>query len=83
MDAEFRYLNGAFAGQGRIVRKEFATIGRHRSADLPLDATGDLDVSGRHAAEFRQGGRWMVRDRGSSNGPEVFSRDWGSCRRER
>jgi len=71
MDAEFRYLDGAFAGQVRIVRKEFATIGRHPSADLPFDAARDLEVSGRHAAVFRQGGRWMVRDLGSSNGTWV------------
>ena len=71
MDAEFRYLDGAFAGQVRIVRKEFATIGRHPAADLPFDAARDLDVSGRHAAVFRQEGRWMVRDLGSSNGTWV------------
>ena len=71
MDAEFRYLDGAFAGQVHIVRKEFATIGRHPSADLPFDASRDLDVSGRHAAVFRQGGRWMVRDLGSTNGTWV------------
>jgi pSer/pThr/pTyr-binding forkhead associated (FHA) protein len=71
MDAEFRYLDGAFAGQVRIVRKDFATVGRHPSADLPFDASRDLDVSGRHAAVFRQSGRWMVRDLGSSNGTWV------------
>jgi hypothetical protein len=71
MDAEFRYLDGAFAGQVRIVRKEFATIGRHPSADLPFDAHLDVDVSGRHAAVFRQEGRWMVRDLGSTNGTWV------------
>lgn len=71
MDAEFRYLDGAFAGQIRIVRKEFATIGRHPSADLPFDATSDIDVSGRHAAVFRQEGSWMVRDLGSTNGTWV------------
>ena len=71
MDAEFRYLDGAFAGQVRVVRKEFATIGRHPSADLPFDANRDIDVSGRHAAVFRQEGRWMVRDLGSTNGTWV------------
>ncbi len=71
MDAEFRYLDGAFRGQVRIVHKEFATIGRHPSADLPFDVARDLDVSGRHAAVFRQGAHWMVRDLGSSNGTWV------------
>jgi S1-C subfamily serine protease len=68
MDGEFRYLDGAGAGQVRIIRKEFATIGRHPDADLPFDPAGDLDVSVRHAAVFRGGGGWVVRDLGSSNG---------------
>ena len=71
MDAEFRYLSGAFAGQVRILRKEFATAGRHPSADLPFDLTRDLDVSGRHAAVFRQAGRWILRDLDSTNGTWV------------
>jgi S1-C subfamily serine protease len=69
--AEFCHLDGAFAGQVRIVRKEFATIGRHPSADVVFDAERDLDVSGRHAAVFREGDRWVVRDLGSSNGTWV------------
>lgn len=71
MDGEFRYLDGADAGQVRIVRKEFATIGRHPDADLPFDPAGDLDVSVRHAAVFRAGGGWVVRDLGSTNGTWV------------
>jgi S1-C subfamily serine protease len=71
MDAEFRYLDGAGAGEVRIVRKEFATIGRHPDADLPFDSTRDLEVSVRHAAVFRAGGGWVVRDLGSTNGTWV------------
>ena len=71
MDAEFRYLDGAGAGEVRIIRKEFATVGRHPDADLPLDPTRDLDVSVRHAAVFRAGGGWVVRDLGSTNGTWV------------
>jgi S1-C subfamily serine protease len=71
MYAEFRHLDGAFAGEVQIVRKDFATIGRHPSADIRFDADRDLDVSGRHAAVFRQNGRWMLRDLGSSNGTWV------------
>jgi len=71
MYAEFRHLDGAFAGQIRIVRKEFATIGRHPSADVPFDSQRDLDVSGRHAAVFREGAHWVVRDLGSTNGTWV------------
>jgi S1-C subfamily serine protease len=68
MYAEFRHLDGALAGTVRVVRKDFATIGRHPSADVPFDADRDLDVSGRHAAVFRQGDAWLVRDLGSTNG---------------
>ena len=71
MDAEFRFLDGAGAGEVRIVRKDFATIGRHPDADLPFDSTRDLDVSVRHAAVFRAGGGWVVRDLGSTNGTWV------------
>jgi hypothetical protein len=71
MYAEFRHLDGALAGTVRIIRKDFATIGRHPSADLPFDADRDLDVSGRHAAVFRQDDAWLVRDLGSTNGTWV------------
>jgi S1-C subfamily serine protease len=71
MYLEFRHLDGACTGQIRIVRKEFATIGRQPSADVPFDAERDLEVSGRHAAVFLQGDRWMVRDLGSTNGTWV------------
>lgn len=68
MYAEFRHLDGACAGETRIIRKDFATIGRHPTADVPFDAERDLDVSGRHAAVFRQGNAWVLRDLGSTNG---------------
>jgi S1-C subfamily serine protease len=71
MYAEFRHLDGACAGEVRIVRKDFATIGRHPSADIRFDADHDLDVSGRHAAVFRQGEVWVLRDLGSTNGTWV------------
>ena len=35
---------------------------------MRFDADRDLEVSGRHAAVFRQGSDWMLRDLGSSNG---------------
>ena len=71
MYAEFRHLDGAFAGEVRIVRKDFATFGRHPSADIRFDPDGDVDVSGRHAAVFRQNDQWVVRDLGSTNGTWV------------
>src|ERR1043166_6665600 len=63
MYLEFRHLDGACTGQIRIVRQP--------SADVPFDAERDLEVSGRHAAVFLQGDRWMVRDLGSTNGTWV------------
>ena len=71
MDPELRHLDGACAGQSHTVRKEFVTLGRHPSADVRFDAERDLDVSGRHAALFRQGDAWLLRDLGSTNGTWV------------
>lgn len=71
MFAELRHLDGACAGQTRIIRQEFVTLGRHPSATVQFDPERDLEVSGRHAALFRQGGGWVVRDLGSSNGTWV------------
>jgi S1-C subfamily serine protease len=71
MLAELRHLDGACAGLTRIVRQEFATLGRHPSATVQFDPDHDLEVSGRHAALFRQSGGWVVRDLGSSNGTWV------------
>lgn len=80
MYAEFRHLDGANAGETRVVRKEFVTIGRHPSADVSFDAQRDLEVSGRHAAVFRQDDKWMVRDLGSTNGTWVNgTRVKGDC----
>lgn len=71
MYAEFEHLDGACTGQVRIVNRDFATIGRHESAEVRFDAERDLDVSGRHAAVFRQGSDWVLRDLGSTNGTFV------------
>lgn len=68
MFAEFRHLDGPAAGNTCVIRKDFATIGRHPSAEIAFDAERDLDVSGRHAAVFRQGESWVIRDLGSTNG---------------
>jgi len=68
MYAQFRYLDGPQAGQTRIAASDFATIGRHPSSDVGFDPEGDLQVSVRHAAVFKQGGGFLVRDLGSTNG---------------
>ncbi len=71
MYAELRHLDGARAGEVRVVQKDFVTIGRHASAEIGFDPERDLDVSGRHAAVFRQGESWVLRDLGSTNGTFV------------
>ena len=71
MHAELVALDGARAGEVRVVRKDFATLGRHHAADIGFDPERDLDVSARHAALFRQGGAWVLRDLGSTNGTFV------------
>jgi hypothetical protein len=68
MYAQFRYLDGHRAGQTLVAPGDFATIGRHPSSDLGFDADQDLEVSIRHAAVFKQGGGFLVRDLGSTNG---------------
>ncbi len=68
MYAHFRYRDGPRQGETRVVPHDFATIGRHPSSDLPFDAIDELQVSVRHAAVFKQGGGFMVRDLGSTNG---------------
>jgi S1-C subfamily serine protease len=64
-------LRGARAGRQLRLSADFATLGRHPSSDLQFDPEGDLDVSGRHTAVFRQGGGFVVRDLGSTNGTWV------------
>lgn len=64
-------LSGAQAGARHRLASDFATLGRHPSSDVRLDADHDLDVSARHAAVFRQGPTYVVRDLGSTNGTWV------------
>lgn len=71
MFAQFRYLDGASADRVRVSASDFATIGRHPGSDVPFDPEQDLLVSVRHAAVFKQGGSFMVRDLGSTNGTFV------------
>ncbi len=64
-------LSGARAGTRRALTADFATLGRHPSSDLQFDPEHDTDVSARHAAVFRQGPGYVVRDLGSTNGTWV------------
>jgi S1-C subfamily serine protease len=69
--AQLRVVSGAKAGLVQVFSEHVLALGRHPSADLRFDPTTDLDVSARHASIMQQGGRWYVRDVGSSNGTFV------------
>lgn len=64
-------LSGGRTGHREPLTADFATLGRHPSSDLRFDAERDRDVSARHAAVFRQGPTFVVRDLGSTNGTWV------------
>ncbi len=68
MYAQFRFRGGPRTGEFKVVGNDFVTIGRHPASDLAFDPERDLEVSIRHAAVFRQGGSFMIRDLASSNG---------------
>jgi pSer/pThr/pTyr-binding forkhead associated (FHA) protein/S1-C subfamily serine protease len=59
---------GARTGRRLHLTADFATLGRHDSSDLQFDPDKDREVSARHAAVFRQGPTFVVRDLGSTNG---------------
>lgn len=69
--AVLHVLTGARAGLRCPLSADFATLGRHPGSDLAFDAEKDTDVSARHAAVFRQGPGYVVRDLGSTNGTWV------------
>ncbi|HEX6058277.1 MAG TPA: FHA domain-containing protein, partial [Gemmatimonadaceae bacterium] len=71
MSVELRILSGARAGRHERFEKSVVTIGRHPLCDLRFDATGDLDVSARHAELRVLDGRILLRDLGSTNGTFV------------
>jgi hypothetical protein len=68
MFAQFRYLDGPKNGEVKVVGNDFATIGRDPAADVRFDPEQDIEVSIRHAAVFKQGGGFLIRDLGSTNG---------------
>lgn len=72
--AVLQVLSGARSGHIERLASEFATLGRHPSSDLQFDPEQDRDVSARHAAVFRQGGEYVIRDLGSTNGTWVNGR---------
>jgi len=68
---ELRVVTGARAGATERFDQPLVTVGRHAASDLQFDPVTDLDVSTRHAELRCTGGRWSVRDIGSTNGTFV------------
>ncbi|MGH7507328.1 MAG: trypsin-like peptidase domain-containing protein [Longimicrobiales bacterium] len=66
-----RIERGARAGDVLDLEGDAIRIGRHADAELRLDPDRDLSASSHHAALFRDRGRWMLRDLGSTNGTFV------------
>ena len=58
-------------GRTTIVPAEGATLGRSRDCEVVVD---DPNVSRRHAEVRPSGGRWTVRDLGSTNGIKINGR---------
>jgi S1-C subfamily serine protease len=69
--AQITFLSGVRTGQVETFQKGYVELGRHPLSDLRFDPDGDLDVSSHHAAIIRQGGAFVVRDLGSTNGTFV------------
>jgi S1-C subfamily serine protease len=71
MALEIRILKGARAGQVEHFDKPVIHVGRSETSDLRFDAHKDIDVSGHHAELRLSDGRYLVQDRGSTNGTFV------------
>ena len=71
MKAKFLFLTGDRQGQAAILEQPYATLGRHPLCTIAFDGDRDLDVSSRHAAVFREGELFILRDLGSTNGTFV------------
>jgi pSer/pThr/pTyr-binding forkhead associated (FHA) protein len=66
--AVLRIVGGSLAGQEIPIESDELTIGRNPDNGLQIN---DPSVSGRHCAVVRDGGRYTVRDLGSTNGTRV------------
>jgi len=71
MRARLEFLTGNRAGQAALVADPYVTLGRHPMCTIPFDADEETQVSGRHAAIFREGDLYVLRDLGSTNGTFV------------
>jgi len=61
-------LSGGRAGTVEAISGAVASIGRHPTCQIRLDAERDTDVSNRHAVVQQKDGVWTIRDLGSLQG---------------
>jgi S1-C subfamily serine protease len=54
-----------------VLDKPYIGLGRHPMSDVRFDAEQDIDASTRHAAILQDGGGYILRDLGSTNGTFV------------
>ncbi len=68
MTPRLAILSGGRAGTVASIPGTVASIGRHPTCQIRLDADRDTAVSNRHAVIQRKDGVWVVRDLGSLQG---------------
>jgi len=71
VQVRLEFLDGRREGQVAVLDVPYATLGRHPLCTVAFDGEDDLDVSSRHAAVFRDGDLFILRDLGSTNGTFV------------
>ncbi len=68
MTPRLAILSGGRAGSVELIPGAVASIGRHPTCQIRLDADRDPEVSNRHAVIQRKDGVWIIRDLGSLQG---------------
>jgi len=71
VNAELTVVIGSTSGNRISLTRGEVTLGRNPDADLQFDPSGDLTVSGAHAAVSKTDDAWIIRDLGSLNGTFV------------
>lgn len=68
MTPRLAILSGGLAGTVAPIPGAVASIGRHPTCQIRLDAERDTEVSNRHAVLQKKDGVWIIRDLGSMQG---------------
>jgi len=68
MTPRLAILSGGRAGSVEPINGAVASIGRHPTCQIRLDADRDTEVSNRHAVIQKKDGVWVARDLGSLQG---------------